>query len=56
MGRYRKVPSWLDAGVPMTLTCRVRASSAMCNGAMTEQTVRLGGACDVEMQPVAGVR
>jgi len=56
VGRYRKVPSWLDAGVPMTLTCRVRASSAMCNGAMTEETVRLGGACDVEMQPVAGVR
>ncbi|HEV7733489.1 MAG TPA: hypothetical protein VGR62_15080 [Candidatus Binatia bacterium] len=56
VGRYRKVPSWLDEGVPMTLTCRVRASGATCNGAMTEDTVRLGGVCDVEMQPVAGVR
>ncbi len=54
--RHRKVPSWLASGRPMTLTCRVQARGDTCDGAPTEATARLGGVCDLEMQPVAGVR
>lgn len=56
VGRYRRVPSWLASGRPMTLTCRVRASGDTCDGAPTDATARLGGVCDLEMQPIAGVR
>lgn len=55
IGRYRKVPSWLDSGRPLTLTCRVQARDAACTSAPRAETVRVGGPCDVEMQPIAGV-
>lgn len=55
VGRHRKVPSWLASGRAVTLTCRVRASGETCDRAPKLETVRVGGACDVEMQPVAGV-
>jgi hypothetical protein len=55
VGRHRKVPSWLAQGTPVTFACRVRASGPACDGPPALETVRLGGACDVEMQPVAGV-
>jgi hypothetical protein len=54
--RHRKVPPWLDAGRPMALTCRVRASGETCDAAATDETASVGGVCDLEMQPVAGVR
>jgi hypothetical protein len=56
VNRYRKVPPWLASGSPQTLTCRVRASGETCDAAPAETTVRVGGVCDREMQPVAGVR
>jgi hypothetical protein len=56
VNRYRKVPPWLASGSPQTLTCRVRAGGETCDAAPTETTVRVGGVCDVEMQPIAGVR
>lgn len=55
VGRHRKVPSWLESGRAVSFACRVRASGPACDREPTAETVRLGGACDVEMQPVAGV-
>lgn len=55
VGRYRKVPSWLDTGRAMSLICRVRDGGAQCDRESALETVRLGGVCDAEMQPVAGV-
>jgi hypothetical protein len=55
IGRHRKTPSWLDAGDPLTLSCRVRARGNDCRGEAALETARVGGACDVAMQPVAGV-
>ncbi|MCW5891141.1 MAG: hypothetical protein KIT14_11405 [bacterium] len=55
IGRHRKVPSWLDAGRAVALTCRIRARGETCNRPPTLETARVGGVCDVEMQPVAGV-
>jgi len=56
VGRYRKTPSWLSAGQPLQLNCRVRARGEDCQGAITVETIQVGGACDKSMQPVAGVR
>lgn len=55
VGRHRKVPGWLDSGRPVALTCRVRSRGEACDREPALETVRVGGACDVEMQPVAGV-
>ena len=57
IGRYRKVPSWLDAGKPLELTCRVRDQGTSCktSGSGTT-TARVGGRCDTQMRPVAHVR
>jgi hypothetical protein len=55
VGRHRKVPSWLASGRPMTLTCRVEARGPACDAEATRETVQVGGPCDVEMQPIAGV-
>jgi len=54
-GRHRKTPGWLVSGDPVPLTSRVLARGADCRGAPARETVTVGGACDVEMQPVAGV-
>jgi len=56
VGRYRRTPPWLAAGKPLTLTCRVRERGAACREAPQPARVQVGGFCDVEMQPVAGVR
>lgn len=56
IGRHRKVPSWLSAGRPIELTCRVRAQGESCKAAPRAETAKVGGVCDIEMQPVAGVR
>jgi len=56
VGRYRKTPSWINEGRPVEITCRVKDRGEACQGAGTATTARLGGACDVEMRPVAGVR
>lgn len=56
IGRYRKVPSWLSAGKPLELGCRIRSRGESCRSAERIETASVGGVCDVEMQPVAGVR
>ncbi len=56
VGRYRKTPSWLSAGRPLEISCRVKDQGESCRGGGTPTTARVGGTCDVEMRPVAGVR
>lgn len=56
IGRYRRTPSWLSAGKPLVLTCRVADRGRACGGEPRSTRARVGGVCDVEMQPVAGVR
>ncbi len=56
VGRYRKVPSWLKAGKPVEITCRLEDRGESCRGGGTMKTAEVGGRCDVEMRPVAGVR
>jgi hypothetical protein len=55
IGRYRKVPSWLDAGKPIGLTCRIADRAETCDAPSTLVTVQVGGMCDTQMRPVSGV-
>ncbi|MEY6431516.1 hypothetical protein ABC977_03735 [Thioalkalicoccus limnaeus] len=55
VGRYRRTPPWLTAGRPLTLTCQIRDRGEDCQGAPRAATAQVGGVCDIEMQPVAGV-
>ena len=55
IGRYRKTPSWLDAGKPLGLNCKIADSTAQCDSPARLLTVEVGGACDAQMRPVAGV-
>ena len=55
VGRYRKVPGWLNAGKPVEITCRIKDSGEQCRGSGSMKTAQVGGRCDVEMRPVAGV-
>ena len=56
IGRYRKTPSWLDAGHPLAIQCRVRDRGKQCEGKARETRVTVGSTCDTQMRPVAGVR
>jgi hypothetical protein len=56
IGRYRKTPSWFAGGEPRQVTCRVRARGADCRADARVETTKVGGACDTQMQPFAGVR
>lgn len=53
--RHRRIPAWLATGKPLALECRVRDRGATCTEEATMRTARVGGLCDKEMQPVAGV-
>jgi len=55
-GRYRRTPSWLRSGKPLGLQCRIRDRGADCRGGGSLKSVTVGGACDTQMRPVAGVR
>lgn len=55
IGRHRKTPPWLSSGDARALTCRVRARGESCRDEARVETVRVGGACDIDMQPVLGV-
>jgi len=55
VGRYRKTPSWLTSGRPIEVACRVRDRGEGCRGDEAARTGRVGGTCDKEMRPVAGV-
>ena len=56
IGRYRKTPNWLNDGQPVAVTCRINDRGAQCTGTAAPATVEVGGRCDTEMRPVAGVR
>ena len=55
IGRYRKTPSWLDAGKPLGLTCRIADRTESCAAPEKLVTVEVGGMCDTQMRPVSGV-
>ena len=53
--RYRTIPSWLSAGKPLALGCRIMDQGETCKAAPREKRVTVGGACDTEMMPVTRV-
>jgi hypothetical protein len=55
VGRYRKTPSWLAAGKPLGLSCRIADRAESCAAPARFTTVQVGGMCDTQMRPVAGV-
>lgn len=55
IGRYRKTPSWVNAGKPLELTCRVADLGEQCQGDAKLKTARVGGVCDTEMRPFVGI-
>ena len=55
VGRYRKTPSWINAGRPIEIQCRIKDRGESCRGGGSLTTASVGGSCDVEMRPVAGV-
>ncbi len=56
VGRRRKIPPWLAQGAPLQIRCNVRARGEDCSTPALVETSRVGGVCDIEMQPIAGVR
>lgn len=56
VGRYRRTPTWLKAGRPLALKCRIQERGAQCQAAPTVRSVEVGGVCDIEMRPIAGVK
>ena len=56
VGRYRRTPPWLTAGKPLGLNCRIQDSGDQCRSPVKSVAVEVGGKCDREMRPVAGVR
>jgi len=55
VGRHRKVPGWLASGDPLRLSCTIEARGESCTDPPRREQIAVGGACDIEMQPVAGV-
>lgn len=55
VGRWRKTPSWLRAGTPLAIHCRIADRGESCRGGGREKDVSVGGSCDVEMMPVSRV-
>lgn len=56
IGRYRKTPFWLNSGKTAAFTCNILASGDSCSAPQSQQSVTVGGACDIEMMPVSGVK
>ncbi|WP_328985702.1 hypothetical protein [Thiorhodovibrio winogradskyi] len=55
INRYRTIPSWLSAGKPLAITCRIKERGETCKEAAVSKTTRVGGNCDTEMMPVTHV-
>lgn len=55
VGRHRRVPHWLDAGTPISLTCRIAARGESCADPVRTEQIEVGGRCDTQMRPVSGV-
>jgi hypothetical protein len=56
VGRYRKTPSWLNAGKSVEVRCHLQDRGEKCTGAGTARSVSVGGRCDVEMRPMSGIK
>lgn len=56
IGRYRRLPTWGHSGKPLELTCRVEDRASDCRGKGTSQSVKVGGTCDTQMRPFAGIQ
>jgi hypothetical protein len=56
VGRYRRTPPWLTAGRPIEIACRIQDRGERCEAPPTLRTAAVGGRCDKEMRPVAGVQ
>ena len=56
VGRHRKVPGWLNSGDALEIHCSVPDRGEQCQqGTGVPDVVSVGGVCDTEMRPVAGV-
>lgn len=55
VNRYRTIPSWLSAGKPLAIGCKIADRGESCTGAPKIERIRVGGACDTEMMPVTRV-
>jgi hypothetical protein len=55
VGRYRTVPSWLNHGKPLALTCHIQDRGESCRAAPSTKSATVGGVCDTQMRPVSGV-
>ena len=51
-----KTPSWINAGNPLELRCRIADQGETCQGETISKTVKVGGVCDTQMRPVTGVK
>jgi hypothetical protein len=56
IGRYRRTPFWLKSGKSLELTCPIEDRGTRCRDEATLRTASVGGVCDTEMRPVAGVK
>ena len=56
IGRYRTTPSWLSSGRPLEVICKVKDRGESCQGAGIPKTAKVGGMCDTQMRPVAGIK
>lgn len=54
--RYRRTPSWVNAGKPLGLTCNIKDRGEQCRGGGSSRSVEVGGRCDTQMRPVSHVR
>jgi len=55
IGRYRRTPSWLTAGKPLAINCRIEDRGESCRGSGRERQITVGGSCDIDMMPVSRV-
>ncbi|WP_448875320.1 hypothetical protein [Desulfobulbus propionicus] len=55
IGRYRKTPSWVNAGKPVEIKCRIADQGEQCQGPPKMRQVRVGGTCDTQMRPFSGI-
>lgn len=56
IGRYRKTPSWVNAGRPLEIRCRIGDQGDQCQGPTTSRQVRVGGVCDTQMRPFGDIQ
>lgn len=56
IGRYRTTPGWLNSGKSLELHCHIKDRGENCQAPAVEKTAIVGGQCDTQMRPVAGVK